>query len=231
MKHYRHLFFDMDLTIAPSREKILPEMYKILDEMDRDITIVSGQEVSKIGWQSNELIAYTLGQNGNHATDLENNEIWNIPLDDKHRQEILEHINQIISLVDHEIKEDWTPIEDRGSQITFSPIGNTAPIEEKRKYDPDRKKRERLLTLLPFNSEELVVKIGGSTSFDYIHKDRHKGTNVQKLIDYKGWNKNDCVYFGDGLYKGGNDESVIGIIDTVPVKDHLHTYEILRKEF
>ncbi|MCA9365565.1 hypothetical protein KC723_01605, partial [Candidatus Kaiserbacteria bacterium] len=99
MKHYRHLFFDMDLTIAPSREKILPEMYKILDEMDRDITIVSGQEVSKIGWQSNELIAYTLGQNGNHATDLENNEIWNIPLDDKHRQEILEHINHIISLV------------------------------------------------------------------------------------------------------------------------------------
>lgn len=228
MKSYKHLFFDMDQTVAPARQPILPEMYELLAGLPHDIIIVSGQEVAKIDWQSNQLPAYTLGQNGNHATDVENSELWNIPLDEAHRAEIMSHIEAIVNLLEHDLNHDWNPIEDRGAQITFSPIGNTAPVEEKMKYDPDRKKREFLMAQVPFDSQELVVKIGGSTSLDYIHKDRHKGTNVQKLIDLKGWNKDDCIYFGDGLYPGGNDEAVIGVIETVAVTDHLDTYQKLK---
>jgi len=206
-------------------------MYTLLNDLPQDIIIVSGQEVAKIAWQSNDLPSYTLGQNGNHATDIENKELWNVPLDDKHRAEIMQHIEAIIAILDHDLNHEWTPIEDRGSQITFSPIGNTAPIEHKKSYDPDRKKREWMMAQVPFQSEELVVKIGGSTSFDYIHKDRHKGTNVQKLIDLMRWNKDECIYFGDGLYPGGNDEAVIGVIETVAVDDHLDTYRRLREMF
>ncbi len=231
MNQYKHLFFDMDQTVAPARQPILPEMYQLLNDLPQDIIIVSGQEVAKIAWQSNDLPSYTLGQNGNHATDIENRELWNIPLDDKHRAEIMQHIEAIIAILDHDLNHDWTPIEDRGSQITFSPIGNTAPIEHKRSYDPDRKKREWMMAQVPFESDELVVKIGGSTSLDYIHKDRHKGTNVQKLIDLMNWNKDECIYFGDGLYPGGNDEAVIGVIETVAVDDHLDTYRRLREMF
>lgn len=228
---YRHLFFDMDQTIAPARQPILADMYELLVSLPQDIVIVSGQDVEKIGWQSNRLPSFTLGQNGNHATDIADVELWNVPLDDAHRKEILAHIEAISALLDHELNEAWTPIEDRGAQITFSPIGNTAPVEVKQTYDPDRKKREALMAAVPFVSEELVVKIGGSTSLDYIHKDRHKGTNVQKLIDHMGWNNDECVYFGDGLYPGGNDEAVIGVIETVAVNDHLDTYRRLRELF
>jgi phosphomannomutase len=231
MSPHKHLFFDMDQTIAPARQPILPEMYQLLTQLPQDIIIVSGQEVRKIGWQSNELPSYTLGQNGNHATDVLNNELWNIPLDEHHRAEIMRHIEAIVAILDHDLNHEWTPIEDRGSQITFSPIGNTAPVEHKMTYDPDRKKREWLMSQVPFQSEELVIKIGGSTSLDYIHKDRHKGTNVQKLIDLMGWDKNECVYFGDGLYPGGNDEAVIGVIETIAVQDHLDTYRKLREMF
>jgi HAD superfamily hydrolase (TIGR01484 family) len=231
MQTYKHLFFDMDQTVAPARQPILPEMYELLDSLPHDIIIVSGQEVPKIAWQSNGLPAYTLGQNGNHATDVSDVELWNIPLDEAHRREIMAHIEAIVEILDHELNHQWTPIEDRGAQITFSPIGNTAPIEVKQTYDPDRKKREELMARVPFQSDELVVKIGGSTSLDYIHKDRHKGTNVQKLIDLMGWNKDECIYFGDGLYPGGNDEAVIGVIETVPVDDHLDTYRKLRELF
>jgi len=228
---YKHLFFDMDMTVAPSRQPILPEMFSLLSSLPQTITIVSGQDVERIGWQSNNLPAFTLGQNGNHATDVENNELWNIPLNEKQRVEILAHIAEITARLDHELNHDWHPIEDRGAQITFSPIGNRAPVEAKKTYDPDRKKREALMASVPFMSDELVVKIGGSTSLDYIHKDRHKGTNVQKLIDHMDWDKNSCIYFGDGLYPGGNDEAVIGVIENVPVIDHLDTYRKLRELF
>lgn len=228
---YKHLFFDMDQTIAPARQPILADMYDLLTSLSHDLVIVSGQEVAKIGWQSNNLPSYTLGQNGNHATSVTDQELWNTPLEDRHRKEILEHIQKLVSILDHELQEDWSPIEDRGAQITFSPIGNTAPVDIKKDYDPDRTKRNALLTRIPFDSDDLVVKIGGSTSFDYIHKDRHKGTNVQKLIDHLSWNSDECIYFGDGLYPGGNDEAVIGVIETIAVTDHLDTYKKLREMF
>lgn len=228
---YKHFFFDMDQTIAPARQPMEDDMYELLSFLPHDIVIVSGQEVAKISWQSRELPSYTLGLNGNHATSVENEELWNISLEDHHKREILDHIKTLTKLLDHELNHDWNPIEDRGGQITFSPIGNTAPHELKQAYDPDRKKRFSLLEKAPFESEELIVKIGGSTGLDYIHKDRHKGTNVQKLIDLMEWNKEECVYFGDGLYPGGNDEAVIGVIETVPVEDHHDTYKKLREMF
>jgi hypothetical protein len=224
MKTYKHLFFDMDMTIAPSRQPILPEMFELLQNTTQDIIIVSGQSVDKIKWQSNNLSAIVLGQNGNHAVDITGNELWNIPLEPHHRDQILDHISEVMEILDHEVNHDWNPIEDRGAQITFSPIGNTAPVDVKKTYDPNRSKRESLLAQIPFASEDLIVKIGGSTSLDYLHKDRHKGTNVQKLIDWMGWDKSDCIYYGDGLYPGGNDEAVIGVIETVLVADHIDCY-------
>lgn len=227
MKHKKHLFFDMDLTVAPPRQPMLPPMYDLLTSLPQSVAIVSGSTVEQIATQTHNLPAFTLGQNGNHATDIENNELWHSTLQERHREEILAHIAAIKALLDHELNEDWNPIEDRGAQITFSPIGNTAPVELKMVYDPDRKKREALMKAVPFESEDLVVKIGGSTSLDYIHKDRHKGTNVARLIEHMGWEKADCVYFGDGLYPGGNDEAVIGVIDTVLVENHLDCYDKL----
>jgi len=139
----------------------------------------------------------------------------------------LTHIAEIITHLDHGLNHEWHTTEDRGAQITFSPIGNRAPVEFKKGYDTDRKKREALMAAVPFISKELVVKIGGSTSLDYIHKDRHKSTNVQKLLDHMGWDKDHSIYFGYGLYPGGNDEAVIGVIETAPVADHLDTYRKL----
>ena len=224
---YKHLFFDLDKTVAPSRQPILPEMYTLLSETAQNIVIVSGQLSEKIAWQSNNLPAVYLGQNGNHGLDLDGTELWDIKLTGIERTEILAHIEKISQALPEVPNPEWNPTEDRGCQITFSPIGNTAPVALKMAYDPDRAKREALMKEIPFESENLVVKIGGSTSLDYIHKDRHKGTNVQKFIDLKGWENNDCVYYGDGLFPGGNGEAVIGVIDTVAVEDHLDCYRKL----
>lgn len=229
MNTYKHLFFDMDQTIAPSRQRILTEMYEYLTALPQDIIVVSGSSIEQMPHQLGDLHSFRLGQNGNHAIAPDGTELWYTPLTETHRTEILDHINEVVEILEHELNHEWSPIEDRGAQITFSPIGNTAPVDLKKTYDPDRSKRLSLLDKIPFASEDLVVKIGGSTSLDYIHKDRHKGTNVKKLIDFMKWNKDECIYFGDGLYPGGNDEAVIGVIETVLVEDHLDCYEKLKE--
>lgn len=227
----KHFFFDMDKTIAPSRQPILPEMYALLAALDQDVIIVSGQATDKIAWQSANLPAIKLGQNGNHAVDLDGMQLWSFPLTKAEQAEIMVHIDAVMQLLDAKPNPDWSPVENRGAQITFSPIGNEAPLAIKQAYDPDMKKRLALLASVPFDSPNLVVKIGGSTSFDYIHKDKNKGTNVQRLIDRQGWQADDCIYYGDGLFPGGNDEAVIGVIETVPVIDHLDTYHKLTAIF
>lgn len=230
MQHKKYLFFDMDQTITPARQPMLPEMRTLLSELPHQIIIVSGSILEQIATQTSNLPAHYLGVNGNHATDEADIELWRNPdLDELHKAEIHAHIEKIVALLDHDLNPDWHPIEDRGAQITFSPIGNRAPVEHKMIYDPNRRKREMWLSEVPLVSEDIMVKIGGSTSFDYIHRERHKGANVRKLIEHNGWSADECVYFGDGLYPGGNDEVVIGVIDTVPVVDHLDTYEKLRQ--
>lgn len=231
MKVKKHLFFDMDMTVAPARQPITTKMFDLLMSLEHDIIIVSGQLVEKIKWQSNDLPAIRLGQNGNEAVDVDETELWNLQLSFAHRTEILDHIDKLLALLPDIPNPEWHPIEDRGGQITFSPIGNTAPVEIKKAYDPDVSKRFALLKQVPFESEELVVKIGGSTSFDYFHRDSNKGTNVKKLIELKGWDPEACVYYGDGLYPGGNDEAVIGVIDTIAVTSDEDTFVKLTETY
>jgi len=221
----------MDQTVTPARSPMLPDMDKLLRTLPGDVIIVSGGERDRIALQLGDITRYTLAQNGNHGLDTAHEELWYLPLEDRHREEIHAHIERLVAHLDHELGHEYVPIEDRGAQITFSPVGNHAPHEVKRVYDPDAARRLELLTRVPLESDEIVVKIGGSTSFDYIHKDRHKGAGVMRLIEQLGWDKDACVYFGDGLYPGGNDESVIGVIETVRVRDHLDTYQKLREVF
>ncbi len=228
---YKHFFFDMDRTIAPTRQPIRPEMSELLVNRPEDIVLVSGQPCKNIAKQCNCLPAAYLGQNGNHAIDEDGTELWHTPLSEKERSEVMAHIETLLAALPEKPDPDYHPVEDRGAQITFSPIGNTAPVELKSVYDPDRKKRFALLDEHPFVSETMTVVIGGSTSFDYIPKARHKGANVKKYIEYKGWNPDECVYYGDGLYPGGNDEFVIGVIDTVLVEDEIDCYKKLQQVF
>jgi len=225
---YKHFFFDMDKTITPARQPIENNMFELLNSLPGDVIIVSGQLLEYIEKQTNQIPAFYMGANGNHANDVSNTLLWkNDSLHEEYKNEIHNHIANMCEHLEHELNEAWNPIEDRGSQITFSPVGNTAPVDVKKAYDPDAKKRLMLLEKVPFESEDIVVKIGGSTSFDYFHKDMHKGANVARLIEEMGWNKDECIYYGDGLYPGGNDEVVIGVIETVPVEDERDTFRKL----
>ena len=51
-------------------------------------------------------------------------------------------------------------IEDRGSQITFSALGQQAPLAEKDKWDPDFAKRNKIRTLLAPMIPKFSIQLG-----------------------------------------------------------------------
>lgn len=227
----KHLFFDMDNTITRSRTPIDPAMRELLERIPSDIVIVSGQFAESIQKQTAGLTCAVMGQNGNCVYDESGAELWYSALSDEQSREILEHIEKLKARANLSVQDERDLVEHRGAQLCYSLIGHHEHIEKKEACDPDKTLRTRLLHEVPFDSESVEVKIGGTTTFDYFPKGKHKGFNVMRFIKHRGWSPDDSVYIGDGLFPGGNDEAVIGVIDTIPVEDHHHTKELLARAF
>jgi HAD superfamily hydrolase (TIGR01484 family) len=96
-------------------------------------------------------------------------------------------------------------IEDRGSQITFSALGQQAPIEEKKKWDTDFAKRKKIKALLDKLIPEFSVRLGGTTSVDVTKPGIDKAYGIRKLRDTLDIAIQDMIFVGDALFPGGND--------------------------
>lgn len=97
-------------------------------------------------------------------------------------------------------------IEDRGSQITMSALGQMAPLEVKEAWDPDFEKRKKIKALLAPMIPEFSVTMGGATSIDVTRPGVDKAYGIRKLQEVLGIPVKDMIFIGDALFPGGNDE-------------------------
>jgi phosphomannomutase len=103
----------------------------------------------------------------------------------------------------------WGPIlEDRGSQITFSALGQAAPVDAKRAWDPTGAKKELLRAAVAPLLPDLEVRSGGSTSIDITRRGIDKAYGLRKLADLTGIPIERMLFVGDRLDEGGNDYPV-----------------------
>jgi HAD superfamily hydrolase (TIGR01484 family) len=226
-KKYKHLFFDLDDTLTRTRSSITQNMKKRLKNLPQTIVVISGASVQQIRKQIGEDIeCFVLGQNGNSAM-FGKEELWHDVLKPDKVIEIMDHISSL--KLDWDVPDKNDLLENRGCQISYSIYGHHAPVEEKEKFDPNQEKRKKLLRDHPLVSDSVEVKIAGTTTLDYTRIGRNKGYHIMRLIEHMKWDKNDCLYFGDSLFEGGNDATVLGVIDTEKVKDHKDTYEKLER--
>jgi HAD superfamily hydrolase (TIGR01484 family) len=99
-------------------------------------------------------------------------------------------------------------IEDRGSQITFSALGQHAPLEAKQVWDADFAKRNRILVILAPLLPGFCVRLGGTTSIDVTRAGIDKAYGVRRLAKELSIALGEMIYVGDALFPGGNDYPV-----------------------
>jgi HAD superfamily hydrolase (TIGR01484 family) len=227
LSDYRHFFFDLDNTLTRSKSPIEAEHRNILAALPQDVVVISGAHHIQINKQLDSLPIIRMGQNGNHTFNRGNVELWRDVLGSDEEQAIRDHIAAIRPLIDHDIHDETDLLDHRGCQISFSILGHNRQVHDKECCDPRQEIRTRLLATCPLVSDTVEVRIAGTTCLDYFARGKHKGFNVWRLIQHYGWNPDECIYFGDALFPGGNDETVIGVIDTMPVTDYKHTYRII----
>jgi HAD superfamily hydrolase (TIGR01484 family) len=96
-------------------------------------------------------------------------------------------------------------IEDRGSQITLSALGQQAPLAEKERWDPDFTKRTAIKAVLDSTLPEFSVRMGGATSIDVTKPGIDKAYGIRKRRDLLGISLAEMIFIGDALIPGGND--------------------------
>jgi phosphomannomutase len=99
-------------------------------------------------------------------------------------------------------------IEDRGSQVTFSALGQEAPVASKEVWDSDGAKKRRLRDYVADELPEFEVRVGGSTSIDVTEHGIDKAYGIKKLIGLLGIEQEELIFVGDRLEEGGNDHPV-----------------------
>ena len=78
------------------------------------------------------------------------------------------------------------PIEDRGSQITFSALGQLAPIEEKRRWDPDDTKKRLTFDKLVIDLDSFELIVDGKKIDSLVLEETNNETGTTYLVNDNG---------------------------------------------
>jgi HAD superfamily hydrolase (TIGR01484 family) len=122
------------------------------------------------------------------------------------KERITSSLEKAVGIAGFKVEKVWGEvIEDRGSQITFSALGQQAPLVYKEKWDSDFTKRKKIKAILDTLIPEFSVRMGGSTSIDVTKPGIDKAYGVGKLRDILGISLKEMIFIGDALFAGGND--------------------------
>jgi len=212
------IVFDLDGTLAESKSSLDAEMSALLHDL---LGVVKVAIISGGDWPQFEkqLLSYlphderlvnlsllpTCGTKFFQYTgDWKKLYAENFSADEK--EKIVSALKKALGVAGFQVEKVWGEvIEDRGSQITFSALGQQAPLEEKEKWDPDFSKRKTIKAILDTLIPEFSIRLGGSTSIDVTKPGIDKAYGIGKLRDILGISLKEMIFIGDALFPGGND--------------------------
>lgn len=239
--------FDLDGTLTKSKSPLDPEISELLSRMLNlcKVAVISGggypqfltQFVSKLPVTSDNFSnLFLLPTSGTRLYTWKNawHQEYAEDLSQKEKEKIMEALNSIINNPVYEKPDKiyGEIIEDRGSQITFSALGQKAPVEVKYAWDPTREKKEKIASILRKKIPEFDVRVGGSTSVDVTRKGINKAYGITKLSQFLNLDISEMIFVGDALFYGGNDYPAKSTgIDCVSVNGPEDTAKLIRSWF
>jgi phosphomannomutase len=224
--------FDLDGTLAPSKSPLPDRMAKALDDLleKYHVCVISG---GKMGQFEKQLLSNlkatpdrlerlhlmpTCGTRYYHYDAVTHSwqKVYAEDFTETEKKEIVEALQKAVDELGYAEKKTYGEIiEDRGSQISWSALGQDVidvlgeeGLRMKEAWDPDDKKkaeiRDRAAEMLP----AFEVRSGGLTTIDITKPGIDKAYGMQKLMAMLELGKDDIFFIGDRMYEGGNDYPV-----------------------
>jgi len=212
------IVFDLDGTLAKSKAAIDEEMATLLRRLLDivEVAIISGGDFPQ--FQTQVVDHLPTGSNLSNLSILPTSgtkffqyrgswqKLYSDDLSDADKKKIVAALDQAVAESGFQPKQQWGErIEDRGTQITYSALGQQAPLDEKSKWDPDFAKRKQIKAILDTLLPEFSVRLGGTTSIDVTRPGIDKAYGIRKLRDVLGVPIAQMLFAGDAIFPGGND--------------------------
>jgi len=215
------IVFDLDGTLAESKAALDAEMAALLKTLlgQVKVAVISGGDWPQFQTQllanlsadtnlKNLSLLPTCGTKF-YQFDSDWQQLYADDFTKEERENIIHSLQEAVRAEDFGIDKTWgKQIEDRGSQITFSALGQRAPLEQKEKWDADFAKRKKIKARLKNLIPEFTVRLGGTTSIDVTKLGIDKAYGIEKLREILGIELEEMLFAGDALFPGGNDYPV-----------------------
>ncbi len=237
----RLIVFDLDGTLAKSKSALDDEMAGLMTRLLAvvKVAIISGGDYPQFQTQ----VLARLPAAGNLANlsilptsgtkffsyDGEWRKLYSEDLTAAEKQQIEDSLEKAVAQSGLQPKETWGErIEDRGTQITYSALGQQAPLDAKAQWDPDFSKRKQIQAILDGMLPNFSVRLGGTTSIDVTRPGIDKAYGIHKLRDILNIPLADMLFIGDAIFPGGNDYAAKEAgVDCIAVRDPEETKRVV----
>ena len=236
------IIFDLDGTLAKSKSALEPEMARLFGKLLEvvKVAIISGgawpqfekQVLSHLPKDDRLKNLSCLPTSGTRFLQYngEWKQLYAEDFSDDEKKKIIDALNKALDQSGFRPKKHWGEIiEDRGSQITLSALGQDAPLDEKKTWDPDFAKRKKIKAILDPLLTECSVGLGGASSIDVTKPGVDKAYGIEKLKEVLGIPIKQMLFMGDALFPGGNDHPARKSgADCIPVRDPEETERVIQ---
>ena len=242
--------FDLDGTLAPSKSHFHPRMVALFDRLlaKYQVCVISGAKFELFQQQFLTQITsepaslkrlHLLPTTGTRYYRYDNNEWQLIYAEDftpEQRKKILKVLDDALEESGHRVSKTYGPtIEDRGSQITLSPLGQEVVselgdkgLEIKETWDPNMKLRKDIVAIAEKQLPDFNVKVAGLTSIDVTVPGVDKAYGMNKLMKETDLKKEEILFLGDKIIPGGNDYAVEQMgVDCISVRSWQDTAYVI----
>ncbi|MCL4380908.1 MAG: HAD-IIB family hydrolase [Candidatus Marsarchaeota archaeon] len=239
---------DLDGTLAPSRSRMDSDMSELIMKLldYKQFAVISGGAYSqfkkefisglKIGKKHKNIkklyLMPTCATSFYRFKSGKWKKIYEERLQPPERRRIFSAFKTALKKIGYSepLKKYGKILDDRGTQVTFSGMGQRAPLKLKSKWDPDLKKRKRIKRELELLIPEFEIRIGGTTSIDITRKGIDKAYGIRRLGKCLKFSLKEMLFIGDALFKDGNDYPVKRAgVDCIAVSGPQDTKKVLRK--
>ena len=219
------VIFDLDGTLAESKADIDDEMAGLLKNLlDKKLVAVIGggkyelfqrQLLSKLNvsedllkklflFPTTSTVFYRYESNGWEQVYAQN-------LSEEERKRVFDAFDKVFSELNYHPEDVyWKVVEDRGSEITFSALGQNAPIDLKTEWkEEDAELKLKIVEILQKYLPDMEVRAAGFTSIDITRKGIDKEYGIRQVEKYLGISIKDMLFVGDSLFSGGNDSAAL----------------------
>jgi HAD superfamily hydrolase (TIGR01484 family) len=253
MKNKKLFVFDLDDTLAESKTPMDQEMADLIKQLleKKKIAVIGGGKYEIFKWQFinqlkipgkllENLHLFPTSGNSYYRYKSGWKNVYSHNLSAKEKKQIRAAFEEVFKEINykHPKKVYGEIIEDRKSQLSFSPLGQDIVTvlgkrglrmksDWRKKYDPIR---HQIAKLLAKKLPNLEVRIGGITTIDVTMKGIDKAYGIRQMEKHLKIKIKDMFFVGDAIFPGGNDYSVLKTgIDYAKVTGPEETKKIIRK--